>query len=88
MEHSLEAVLARAAAAQQRWKQVPVQERVAVCRGMTQWCVARADLLGEELSRQMAARSATGTLRQSFWARSAASSARATCESFERARSA
>ncbi len=53
MEHSLEAVLERAAAAQKRWKQVPVQERVAVCRGMTQWCVARADLLGEELSRQM-----------------------------------
>ncbi|HEX6317678.1 MAG TPA: aldehyde dehydrogenase family protein [Burkholderiales bacterium] len=53
MENSMEAVLERAAAAQKRWKQVPVPERVAVCRRMTEWCVARADLLGEELTRQM-----------------------------------
>ena len=53
MENSIEAVLERAVAAQKRWKQVPVPERVAVCRRMTEWCVARADLLGEELTRQM-----------------------------------
>ena len=53
MENSIEAVLERATAAQERWKQVPVPERVAVCRRMTEWCVARADLLGEELTRQM-----------------------------------
>jgi acyl-CoA reductase-like NAD-dependent aldehyde dehydrogenase len=53
MENSIEAVLERATAAQKRWKQVPVPERVAVCRRMTEWCVARADLLGEELTRQM-----------------------------------
>ena len=53
MENTIEAALARAAAAQKRWKQVPVHERVAACSRMTEWCVARADLLGEELTRQM-----------------------------------
>ena len=52
-EPTIEAALAAAAAAQQHWKQVPVRERAAICRGMTQWCVARAGELGEELTRQM-----------------------------------
>jgi acyl-CoA reductase-like NAD-dependent aldehyde dehydrogenase len=45
--------LERAVAAQKRWKQMPVRERAAICRRMTEWCVARADLLAEELTRQM-----------------------------------
>jgi acyl-CoA reductase-like NAD-dependent aldehyde dehydrogenase len=45
--------LERAVAAQKLWKQMPVRERAAICRRMTEWCVARADLLGEELTRQM-----------------------------------
>jgi acyl-CoA reductase-like NAD-dependent aldehyde dehydrogenase len=50
---AIETALDRAAAAQQRWQQVPVRERAELCRKMTAWCVARADLLGEELTRQM-----------------------------------
>src|SRR5688572_1608847 len=52
-EAAIDSALAAATAAQKRWKQVPVHERAAVCLGMTQWCVARADPLGEELTRQM-----------------------------------
>jgi acyl-CoA reductase-like NAD-dependent aldehyde dehydrogenase len=50
---TIEAALGRAVTAQARWKRVPVHERAAICRRMTGWCVARADLLGEELTRQM-----------------------------------
>src|SRR5687768_9607855 len=50
---TIEAALGKALTAQARWKRVPVHERAAICRRMTEWCVARADLLGEELTRQM-----------------------------------
>jgi acyl-CoA reductase-like NAD-dependent aldehyde dehydrogenase len=50
---TIEAALGKAVTAQARWKRVPVHERAAICRRMTEWCVARADLLGEELTRQM-----------------------------------
>jgi acyl-CoA reductase-like NAD-dependent aldehyde dehydrogenase len=50
---AIDSALERAVTAQTLWKQVPVRERAAVCRRMTEWCVARADLLGEELTRQM-----------------------------------
>ncbi len=50
---AIEAALDTATAAQQSWRQVPVRERAEICRRMTAWCVARADLLGEELTRQM-----------------------------------
>ncbi len=49
VEHCLD----RAVAAQRAWRNVPVAERAALCRGMAQWCVARADRLGEELTWQM-----------------------------------
>ena len=49
----VDAALEKSVAAQKAWKQVPISERAAVCRRMTEWCVARADLLGEELTRQM-----------------------------------
>jgi acyl-CoA reductase-like NAD-dependent aldehyde dehydrogenase len=49
----IETVLAGSAAAQKKWKQVPVAERVAIVKRMVQWCVHRADTLGEELTRQM-----------------------------------
>jgi acyl-CoA reductase-like NAD-dependent aldehyde dehydrogenase len=49
----IEAALARAAAAQRTWREVPVAERARVCLEMAHWCVARADTLGEELTRQM-----------------------------------
>src|SRR5207248_2873014 len=49
----IEAALAKAVTAQAQWKQVPVTERAAIVRRMVEWCVARADVLGEELTRQM-----------------------------------
>ena len=49
----IERTLADAAGAQRRWRKVPVPERAAVVRRMVAWCVARADTLGEELTRQM-----------------------------------
>src|SRR5687768_9559190 len=49
----VDAALEKSVAAQRAWKQVPISERAAVCRRMMEWCVARADLLGEELTRQM-----------------------------------
>jgi acyl-CoA reductase-like NAD-dependent aldehyde dehydrogenase len=49
----IERTLARAVTAQQAWRRVPVAQRAAVCRRMVEWCVARADELGEELSWQM-----------------------------------
>lgn len=50
---AIEKTLGQAAAAQRRWRKVPVAERAALCRRMVEWCVARADVLGEELTRQM-----------------------------------
>jgi acyl-CoA reductase-like NAD-dependent aldehyde dehydrogenase len=46
-------VLSKAVASQKHWKQVPVAERASICRRMVEWCVARADQLGEELSWQI-----------------------------------
>jgi acyl-CoA reductase-like NAD-dependent aldehyde dehydrogenase len=52
-DQDIEGALAKAAAAQSKWKPVPVAERAAIVRRMVEWCVARADQLGEELTRQM-----------------------------------
>jgi acyl-CoA reductase-like NAD-dependent aldehyde dehydrogenase len=49
----IEATLARAVEAQRRWGEVPVVERAAVCTRAVDWCVARADELGAELTSQM-----------------------------------
>ncbi|HZE61504.1 MAG TPA: aldehyde dehydrogenase family protein [Burkholderiales bacterium] len=49
----IERALARAVGAQAKWQRVPVAERVAIVRKMVEWCVARADRIGEELTRQM-----------------------------------
>ena len=49
----IENALAKAVGAQAQWKHVPVAERVAIVRKMVEWCVQRADVLGEELTRQM-----------------------------------
>jgi acyl-CoA reductase-like NAD-dependent aldehyde dehydrogenase len=49
----IESALASSALAQKKWKQTPIGERVAIVRRMVEWCVARADSLGEELTRQM-----------------------------------
>src|SRR5438067_10633921 len=49
----IERALARAVGAQAQWKHVPVAERAAIVRKMVDWCVARADELGEALTRQM-----------------------------------
>jgi acyl-CoA reductase-like NAD-dependent aldehyde dehydrogenase len=50
---AIESTLAAAVTAQKRWRAVPVAERAAICQRMTEWCVQRADRLGEELTRQM-----------------------------------
>jgi acyl-CoA reductase-like NAD-dependent aldehyde dehydrogenase len=52
-ERGIESALQAAASGQRKWKQVPVAERAAICRRMVEWCLARADVLGEELTRQM-----------------------------------
>jgi len=52
-DQDIEGALAKAVAAQSKWKQVPVAERAAIVRRMVEWCVAKADGLGEELTRQM-----------------------------------
>jgi acyl-CoA reductase-like NAD-dependent aldehyde dehydrogenase len=52
-DRDIEAALAQAVAAQASWKKVPVAERTAIVLRMVDWCVARADQLGEELTRQM-----------------------------------
>jgi acyl-CoA reductase-like NAD-dependent aldehyde dehydrogenase len=49
----IDAVLTRAAKAQRAWQHVPIAERAAICRRMAAWCVERADVLGEELTRQI-----------------------------------
>lgn len=45
--------LAKAAAAQQAWRRVPVAQRASICRAMAAWCVERTDTLADELTRQM-----------------------------------
>ena len=52
-EADIESALARAMAAQRQWKHVPIGERIAMVRRMVEWCVSRADKIGEELSWQM-----------------------------------
>jgi acyl-CoA reductase-like NAD-dependent aldehyde dehydrogenase len=52
-EPQIEATLAQAVAARKTWRKVPLAERTAICLRMVDWCVARADQLGEELTRQM-----------------------------------
>src|SRR5687768_11094722 len=49
----IEATLARAVEAQRHWRDVPVTERAATCTRAGEWCVARADELGAELTSQM-----------------------------------
>ncbi|TAK84594.1 MAG: aldehyde dehydrogenase family protein [Betaproteobacteria bacterium] len=65
---AIEDCLERAVAAQRSWRRVPVAERAAVCRRMADWCVARADPLGEELSWQMGrpVSQSPGELRRGF----------------------
>ena len=52
-DSEIETTLARAVAAQRRWADVPVAERAALCTAAVEWCVARADELGAELTTQM-----------------------------------
>jgi len=52
-EGDIESALARAMAAQRQWKHVPIGKRIATVRRMVEWCVSRADEIGEELSWQM-----------------------------------
>ncbi|HWI38892.1 MAG TPA: aldehyde dehydrogenase family protein [Burkholderiales bacterium] len=53
VDEDIERALARSVEAQRKWRQTPVKDRVAIVRKMVEWCVARADTLGEELTRQM-----------------------------------
>ena len=64
----VETALARSAAAQKTWSRVPVSERAAICRRMSEWCVERADTLATELTRQMGRpiAAAAGELRRGF----------------------
>lgn len=50
---AIEATLARAVDAQRRWARVPVGESAAICARAVEWCVARAESLGAELTTQM-----------------------------------
>jgi acyl-CoA reductase-like NAD-dependent aldehyde dehydrogenase len=50
---AIDRALFMAVKAQKAWKQVPIGERAAICRGMAEWCVARAGELATELSWQM-----------------------------------
>ncbi|MGE5523800.1 MAG: aldehyde dehydrogenase family protein [Rhodospirillaceae bacterium] len=52
-QDDIDAALANAVSAQRQWRRVPISERVAVCRSMAAWCIEHADILGEELTRQM-----------------------------------
>jgi acyl-CoA reductase-like NAD-dependent aldehyde dehydrogenase len=49
----IEKALAAAVQAQHQWKNFAVAERMAIVRRMVEWCVARAETLGAELSWQM-----------------------------------
>jgi acyl-CoA reductase-like NAD-dependent aldehyde dehydrogenase len=65
---AIEDCLDRAVAAQRSWRRVPVAERAALCRRMAEWCVSRAEELGEELSWQMGrpVSQSPGELRRGF----------------------
>jgi acyl-CoA reductase-like NAD-dependent aldehyde dehydrogenase len=67
-ENEIEAALQKAVAAQKRWRAVPVAERAAICRRMAEWCVAKSDALGEELTWQMGrpVSQSPGELRRGF----------------------
>ena len=69
---AIESALSRALLAQKGWRTIPVCERVAIVRRMVQWCVARADELGNELTWQMGrpATQAPNELRRGFQERS------------------
>ncbi|MGH7621678.1 MAG: aldehyde dehydrogenase family protein, partial [Gemmatimonadaceae bacterium] len=64
----IDATLARAVEAQRGWAHVPVAERAALCTRAVEWCVARADELGAELTSQMgrAIAHSPGELRRGF----------------------
>jgi acyl-CoA reductase-like NAD-dependent aldehyde dehydrogenase len=49
----IESTLAKAAAAQKKWGQSRISERASICLRMADWCVQRADEIGEEITRQM-----------------------------------
>ena len=49
----IEETLARAVKGQRRWADVPDTDRAAICTRAVEWCVARADELGAELTSQM-----------------------------------
>jgi acyl-CoA reductase-like NAD-dependent aldehyde dehydrogenase len=49
----IESTLQKASAAQQDWRRVSVGDRAALVRKAVEWCVQRADKLGEELAWQM-----------------------------------
>ena len=65
---AIEDRLDRAVAAQRSWRRLPVAERAALCRSMAEWCVARAEELGAELSWQMGrpVSQSPGELRRGF----------------------
>jgi len=50
---TIEVALAKSVARQKDWKRVPLPDRISIVRRMVEWCVARADELGAELSWQM-----------------------------------
>jgi len=52
-EARIDAALERARLAQRGWRAAKVEERVAVCRKMLEWCLERADELGHELTMQI-----------------------------------
>src|SRR5690242_9538872 len=52
-EADIKSALARAVAAQRQWKHAQIGERIAIVRRMVEWCVSRADQIGDELSWQM-----------------------------------
>lgn len=49
----IESVLEKAESAQIRWKQRPIAERAEICRKAVQYFLDRADVIGEEITRQM-----------------------------------
>lgn len=49
----IDRTLASAASAQRNWRNTPIEERIAICLRMLDWCNERADEFGEELTRQI-----------------------------------
>jgi acyl-CoA reductase-like NAD-dependent aldehyde dehydrogenase len=68
----IEKALQESAETQRAWKQLPVAERAAICRRMAEWCVAKADTLAEELTRQIGRplSQSPGELKRGFHERS------------------